>query len=101
MNRIERIAEMEGKLNAANAALTAYADALKGYRAAQDAIEALSEYYGSDDWRADFEADERGELPKDLRRGVLSEDGIYDALTENRALFVRTLEVLAEIERER
>lgn len=33
-------------------------------------------------WRADFEADEEGELPADLPRGVLSEDGIYNVLTE-------------------
>jgi hypothetical protein len=30
----------------------------------------------------DFEADERGELPKDMPRGVLSEDALYDLLEE-------------------
>lgn len=29
-----------------------------------------------------FEADERGEIPADLERGVLSEDGLYDLLGE-------------------
>lgn len=46
----------------------------------------LSDYLESADWRADFEADERGELPEDLLRGVLSEDGIYDALETQREL---------------
>ena len=37
-------------------------------------------YYRSPLWRSDFEADEAGKLPADLPRGVLSEDGIYNAL---------------------
>lgn len=40
----------------------------------------LSEYYESPLWKEDFAADEAGELPKDLKRGVLSEDGIYNLL---------------------
>ena len=44
--------------------------------------DALREYMDSGLWLSDYEADERGELPKDLKRGVLSEDGLYDLLTE-------------------
>ncbi len=40
----------------------------------------LAAYYESPDWRADFEADEAGLLPKDMPRGILSEDGIYNLL---------------------
>ena len=32
-------------------------------------------------WKEDFEADEKGLIPKDIKRGVLSEDGLYDLLT--------------------
>ena len=46
------------------------------------AVGSLREYYESPDWRADFEADEAGKFPKDLKRGVLSEDGIYNLLEE-------------------
>lgn len=42
----------------------------------------LSNYYNSDEWKRDFAADEAGLLPKDLKRGVLSEDGIYNLLEE-------------------
>ena len=35
------------------------------------------------EWKEDFEADEKGKLPKDLKRGVLSEDGIYNMLDNN------------------
>lgn len=37
----------------------------------------LSDYYSSAAWKRDFAADEAGLLPEDLKRGVLSEDGIY------------------------
>ncbi len=40
----------------------------------------LQEYYTSGEWLADYEADERGELPPDLKRGVLSQDALYDLL---------------------
>ncbi|MBR2842434.1 MAG: DUF1653 domain-containing protein [Lachnospiraceae bacterium] len=40
----------------------------------------LDAYYTSGQWREDYEADERGELPPDLKRGVLSQDALYDLL---------------------
>lgn len=45
-------------------------------------ITQLAAYYGSTRWFADLEADEKGLLPPDLRRGVLSEDGLYNLLTD-------------------
>ena len=42
----------------------------------------LEVYYTSGQWREDYEADERGELPPDLKRGVLSQDALYDLLEE-------------------
>ncbi|MBQ6410959.1 MAG: DUF4298 domain-containing protein, partial [Atopobiaceae bacterium] len=41
----------------------------------------LAGYLDSGAWAEDFARDEAGELPADLRRGVLSEDAAYDALT--------------------
>ncbi len=43
-------------------------------------MEALGHYYTSGEWREDYEADERGEFPPDLKRGVLSQDALYDLL---------------------
>jgi hypothetical protein len=40
----------------------------------------LENYYTSGEWLEDYEADERGELPADLKRGVLSQDALYDLL---------------------
>ena len=42
----------------------------------------LLEYYEGGQWLADFEMDEKGLLPRDLKRGVLSEDGLYDLLSD-------------------
>ncbi|MBQ9083025.1 MAG: DUF4298 domain-containing protein [Clostridia bacterium] len=41
----------------------------------------LADYMDSGLWLQDYEADERGELPAGLKRGVLSEDALYDLLT--------------------
>ena len=40
----------------------------------------LDAYCTSGEWREDYEADERGELPPELKRGVLSQDALYDLL---------------------
>ena len=42
----------------------------------------LLEYYTGGQWLADYEADSRGELPEDLKRGVLSQDGLWNLLEE-------------------
>ena len=46
---------------------------------------ALNAYYTSGLWLEDYEADERCELPPDLKRGVLSQDGLYDLLERMKA----------------
>ena len=40
----------------------------------------LEEYYTFGEWREDYEADEAGQLPPDLKRGVLSQDGVFNLL---------------------
>lgn len=84
--QIARIRLMERRLNQALAAMKRLDSALEKYEAAQEAIAALSEYYGSDLWKQDFAADEAGLLPEGLKRGVLSEDGIWNLLTDCKEL---------------
>ena len=43
----------------------------------------LESYYHSPLWQADYAADEAGDSPLALKRGVLSQDTIYDLLTDN------------------
>ena len=47
-----------------------------------EVLRRLSDYYSSLAWKRDYAADEAGLFPKDLKCGVLSEDGIYDLLNE-------------------
>ena len=42
----------------------------------------LTDYYFGGQWLQDYQADERGELPKDPKRGVLSEDGVWNLMAE-------------------
>ncbi|MBQ7099802.1 MAG: DUF4298 domain-containing protein [Oscillospiraceae bacterium] len=42
----------------------------------------LTDYYFGGQWLLDYQSDERGELPKDLKRGVLSEDGVWNLIAE-------------------
>ena len=80
MNQIERIQYMEQLLDfIIEARKEQHANQEKSARI-QEAIRILAEYYGSDEWKLDFADDEAGLLPKDLKRGVLSEDGIWNIL---------------------
>lgn len=48
----------------------------------EEKLKILIEYYESGRWLQDYEADEQGLIPKDLKRGVLSQDGLFDLLNE-------------------
>ena len=52
------------------------------YQELQEAIDILSEYYGSKEWKQDYADDEAGLLPKDLKCGILSEDGLWNLLSD-------------------
>ena len=88
---------MEQHLDCASAAVMELSAALDKYVEAQEAIAALSEYYGSDDWKQDYADDEAGRLPAGLKRGVLSEDGIWNLLSDSQELNVRLQETAAEL----
>ena len=45
-------------------------------------LAAMLRYYEGGQWLSDYAADEAGLLPPTLKRGVLSEDGVYNFLTE-------------------
>ena len=91
--QIERIVQNEELLDEATAVLERFEEALELFGSIQQKIKELDRYYGSEEWRKDFEDDEAGQLPKDLKRGVLSEDGIYDILTKNELLLKRCREM--------
>jgi hypothetical protein len=60
----------------------------------------LTDYYIGGQWLSDYMADERGELPPGLKRGVLAEDTVYDLFTQNRALLEELRSLLPSKEEE-
>lgn len=63
---------------------------------AKGQLEVLKDYIASGDWRKDYEADEAGKLPAGLKRGVLSQDGLYDLLQDADKILRHALEVLGK-----
>ena len=49
--------------------------------AVREMLEELIRYYENGQWLADYQLDEEGGLPPGLKRGVLSQDGLYDLLS--------------------
>ena len=86
MEQIERIRRMEQLLDFAGEAMKELPISPDKYARTKEAITTLSAYYSSDDWKKDYADDEAGLLPADLKRGVLSEDGIWNLLTDWDAL---------------
>ena len=86
MKQIERIKQMEERFERTSKAIKKLSSALDNYAKVQEDLAALSKYYGSKTWKKDFNDDEAGRLPADLKRGVLSEDGIWNLLEANKEL---------------
>ena len=97
MEQIERIQHFEMLLDRVAPVLGNLEEALDAFEGIQEDVKELAAYYEDDDWREDFEADEAGKLPADLKRGVLSEDGVYDVLSDHYALTVRLLDTVSAI----
>ena len=81
MTRIERITKMEALFDKSEEVVKRLEAALKDFAELEHDIAELEAYYDKA-WRKDFEADEAGRLPKDLKRGVLSEDGLWNLLED-------------------
>lgn len=74
---IARIRRMEKIFNELSAAPL---DAIHTIPSLKRKLRVITRYYEGGTWLKDYERDERGELPANLKRGVLSEDGVYNLL---------------------
>ena len=79
--QIARICRMEEILDKSGKAVRDLQEALDRYVALEEEIRELELYYTGGQWQNDFADDEAGKFPRDLRRGVLSEDAVFDFLT--------------------
>lgn len=90
---IERIKENERYLNECTLAVSDLNAQLDRMDAVREDMIKLFSYYGSEEWYEDLE----GEVPEGVAAGVLSEDLIYDQITEVRDTAIRMLELSADI----
>lgn len=77
---------METVMDKVTAAVKCLNESLNQYEEVQNELAELIRYYESPQWMEDYEADCAGEIPKDLKRGVLSEDGVYNLISERNEL---------------
>ncbi len=77
---VARIVRMEKLFELVNVALHGGKDEPCS-ASVKEAVRELSDYYESGEWLCDYEFDEQRLLPPELKRGVLSQDGLYDLLS--------------------
>lgn len=78
---IQRVTEMEMLFNKLSMIYEDTPNLLTSSEASE-MKKTLSEYLSRGKWLHDYELDEQKLLPRDLKRGVLSEDGLYNLLCE-------------------
>ena len=78
---IKRIQENEEKLDKLCVIVNELDVALNKFEEAQTILKELNEYYGSKEWFEDKEAFDGGNI-KNVKAGVLSEDAVWDLITD-------------------
>lgn len=79
---ISRIQKMELYLDEILYVLENAPDTVAQNICIREMIRELACYYENGQWLSDYELDENGKLPADLKRGVLAQDTLYDLLSE-------------------
>lgn len=77
----DRVTKMENILDELKLLVENSYKALDDLEGSVDKLNELKVYYEKQ-YMLDFQADERGEIPKDLKRGVLGEDLVHILLTD-------------------
>ena len=80
---------MESILEKATQKMASLEKKIEEYAAFQSEIRKLEAYYTSQQWKDDYAMDEAGTFPDKLKRGVLSQDGIWNLLERNKKLTQR------------
>ena len=90
---VERVERMERLYDEWRAVVASTERMLDMYSSVRERAGELLEYYDGGLWQKDFESDEAGLLPPTLKRGVLSEDGVWNLLTDDKELRRRMAEL--------
>lgn len=101
MEQIERIQYMEQILDEASLTMQDLTENLASYQNLLSRIKELACYYEGPLWMKDFEDDENHLLPENLKRGVLSQDAVYDLLCKQDELFQSMDSLIQALKNER
>jgi hypothetical protein len=80
--QIDRIKRMESVFDYTLGQVMKMSELINDFGDITKSIRELQDYYESVDWKKDYADDESKLLPDDLKRGVLSEDGLWNLLAE-------------------
>lgn len=93
MKDFSHIRSFENNLEFQLSALGTLDKTLKMMKKSLKEYKKLMEYYYSEQRKQDLTADERGGIPDDLQRGVLSEDAIYNMMISYRETALDMMEI--------
>lgn len=79
---INRIEQMESYFDILQSIAKGNPSAIHQDSSARNMLQILTEYYESGQWLQDYELDEQKLLPQNLKRGILSQDSLYDFLNQ-------------------
>lgn len=95
---LKRIEKMEARMNDWESQINQMNTAVSELEKQLSDLQSLYHYYYGPEWREDLALDEKGQLPEDLRRGVLSEDGLYNLFGDTGALAENLYSLAKQIE---
>ncbi len=78
----DRIKQMECYFDILKESVSADENVIEKDDLLKEYMQELIRYYESEEWKNDYMLDEKGLLPADLKRGILSEDGFWNFLCE-------------------
>ena len=97
MEKYKHIQRMESIMAQQEKLLNHLEEVLEAFENNQLDYQKLLEYYYSEKYLLDLQADANNLLPDDLHRGVLSEDGIYNLYLDTQNIAIRMIEIAVKV----
>ncbi|ROV54415.1 DUF4298 domain-containing protein [Neisseria chenwenguii] len=91
--RLNQIRQMEQTLNDATELMAKIEQLQEEWKNQQPHIQALLDYYFQGDWRADYEAFDNGNIPQGMSCGVLSEDAVFNLISDQQRLSIEAIKL--------
>lgn len=96
-DQFKHIQQMEKNLNQITQFLGEAKNLLSRWKEIQPQIKELERYYQSPEWLKDHDASNQGKIPSHIAHGVLSEDAIYNTLSDQHFIAVEYLKLITQI----